>query len=693
VAVVGASNDPTKRGHQVIRLLLEDGFRCPIFPVSLHEHDILGLPAYPSLEAIGAEIDLVYVAVPSQLVPDIIASAAAVGAAGAVVVAAGFKETGPEGEALDRRVIEAAKSKTGDRVVRIIGPNTSGMFNLHHRLNLVGMGGLRVGHLAMLSQSGNVGVDTWNRAIYESRIGFSIYVGVGNESDLMYHEYLPYLRADDATLGIAMYVEGFRNGRAFVREAIKTTPLKPIVLLKAARTHAGGRAALSHTGALAGSPLAADGALRQAGVVTVERSDELLPVAETLLAFGSMPGARVAIVADGGGQATIAADALTRYGLAIPELSGATQKQLRGLVSPAGTTRNPVDVAGATDRNPARLVECISASYSDSGIDAVLLVSAFGGYGARFGVDALTQIEERAAIDLIAAIRRARKPLVLCSMYAPARPPIHDMLRESGVPVYSSIEIGARCLRALNERGNFLSHIADRSDFDVDYPSPPARSARPLLEPQARRLLESAGVNCGPWLLATSPEEAASYTSQRPTLFAMKIVSRDVGHKSDAGGVMLNVRGGEEARCAYAHLVERVRVAVPKADVTGVLISPMIEGAVELIVGVVIDPSFGPLITVGLGGALVEVIRDLAWRLVPVTRLEAEEMVNEVRGQRILDGYRGSPAVDRGEVADLLVRVSDLVVAHKEIVELDINPLLVKGAAMTAADARLVVSS
>jgi acetate---CoA ligase (ADP-forming) len=687
VAVVGASNDPLKRGYQAIARLLDDGFPHPIYPVNPKLDEVLGLRAYPEVGAIEGDVDLALLVIPAPAVPDLLRACGRKGVRAAVVIAVGFGETGDEGRALEAEVAQVA----AEHDIALVGPNTNGVFNLPERLNLVGAADVPEGEIALVCQSGNMGLSLFTDAAATESVGYSAYVGIGNEAGLRYHELLPHFAQDPTTGAVAMYAEGFRDGRAFLAAAAGVTPRVPVVAYKAGRSEAARRSALSHTGAIAGSPKVADALLRQAGVQVVERSDELLPVTEALLRQPAMAQPRVAVLADGGGHATVAADALDRYGLRLAELAPQTRDRLAQLLPPAASTRNPIDVAGATDRDPSLFAACTEALLADEQVNGVLCVGLLGGYGIRFSAE-LAAAEEAASARMAELARGQGKALIVQSAYSHARPKAHRVLREAGVPVHGSVETAVRSLAGLAERGRMLASHGDRSDLLVAA-RPQTDIRRALSEPEGRRLLADHGLDTGPWELARDAGAAAAAARGIGRPVAMKVVAAEVVHKSDAGGVELGVDGPQAAREAFAAIADRVTRIQPDARIEGVLVSPMAPSGIELMVGATVDPTFGPILTLGAGGVGVEILEDVAFRAVPLTDLEAREMIDELRIAPMLDGFRGGPVVDRDEIVALLLGVSRLLEHEPRVLELDLNPVIAHDDGLALVDVRVVVGA
>jgi acetate---CoA ligase (ADP-forming) len=685
VAVVGASSDPRKRGNQTIRRLLADGYPHPVYPVNPNETRILGLRSYPSVDSIDGPVDLAFVVTPAPTVAAIIEDCGRNGVSAAVVVAVGFGETGDEGRRLEEEVADAARRHG----VGLIGPNTNGVFNLHASLNLVGTSGVPKGSLGLVCQSGNVGLSLVAQVSNDTELGLSVYAGIGNEAGVRYDELLSYLRDDEHTQAVLVYAEGFRDGRRFLRAVRDVTRFKPVVVYLAGRSETARRSAFSHTGAIAGTHAVATAALRQAGAIVVERTDELVPVCETVLQQPPLSRPRIAVLADGGGHATVAADALDGLSLEVPELAPTTRARLSQILPPVASTRNPVDVAGATDGDPRIFDATMEILLEDEGIDGVLCVGLLGGYGIRFSGD-LVDAEERAAERMAELATASAKPLVVQSTYVYARPWAHQLLRRAGVPVHESIETAARCVAARAERGEVTANEQQRSSFEIR-PRLAGDAARMLTEPEGRRLLADAGVELGPWELVRTPAEAGDTAARMGGHVVLKIVSPDIVHKSDVGGVRIGLAGAEAVEAACASMLASVAELRPDARIDGVLVVPMAPSGVELIVGVTTDPVCGPALTLGAGGRTVEIHRDVTFRAIPVTPREAAEMLDELRVSAVLDGYRGDDAVDRTALVQLLLAVSRLIADDPSVVELDLNPVIAHPRGADPVDVRVVV--
>lgn len=698
VAIVGASRNETKRGYQAIRTLLHEKYEGAIFPVNPRENAVLGFKCYPSISAIEAPVELALITTPAKSIPGILEDCGRKGVHGAVIIAGGFGETGPEGHALEEEMVRVAQANG----IRLIGPNTSGMMNLKSNLNLVGIRDAPRGDIALLTQSGNMALTLITEAKIKSLKGFSYYVGVGNEADIKFHEYVAFFRKDPETRAILMYVEGMRYGRDFLHEAYKTTGTKPIILLKSGRSSTGKRSAGSHTGALAGMSEVAKGAFERAGVIVIENPDELFPAAEALAGLPPIKNKRIAILADGGGHATIASDLLTDLGLEIPALGEKTQAKLAAVLPAAASVPNPVDVAGGTDSDPTLFAECADIILRDGAVGGLLIVGLFGGYGIRFA-ESLSLMEEDAAHQMGKMVRKRNKPIVLHSLYSSAHPhPLH-LLRYYGIPVYDSLDVACKCMGVLSEYGNFLKSYHTKPKFQMNWGAKiqpegqaiieQARAERrsSLLETEAKHLLRLHGAPVLSERLAESADEAVHIAQELGGPVALKIVSPQILHKSDAGGVLLGLHTGEDVRLGFERILKNAKAFDADAEVRGVLVSPMAEDGVEVIIGTKVDDQFGPIILFGLGGVLVEVIRDVSFRVLPISPTAAKKMIEEIKAYPVLQGVRGRPPVDIKALRKLLLQCSDLVESYPSIQEMDLNPVMAHEKGLSIVDARILL--
>ena len=694
VAIIGASNNREKRGYQAVTSLLQAAFAGGIYPVNPKGGDIRGVPVTKTVAEIEGDVDLALICTPANTVPDVLAECAQRNIAGAVVLALGFREIGAEGEALERKIHDVIE-RTG---IRVIGPNTSGILDPHRGLNLIGVPDVPAGRVALLSQSGNVSLQFMIESMRLSRIGFSVVIGVGNEIDLRFDEYLDYLGDDANTTAIAMYVEGFRNGRKFLAAAERVSAKKPVILLKGGATLRGRAAARSHTGALAGSYPVFRAGLRRAGIVHVRRSDELFHVAETLASQPARGGYRgIAVVTDGGGHGTLAADAIKSHQVDLTELSSITTSRLNEVLG--DVAGNPIDLAGMADADPMVFARCADLIMSDDQIGTVLIVGLFGGYHRRFAAQLLAR-EVAAAQVLVECARKHNRALIVHSLYADTPSEPLDVLRTAGVPVIRSLEVACRCAAACYQRGALLSvhrgtppPISPNKWAGISKVREQARTV--LLETEARDLASGYGLKVVPATLCKNGEETELAVAACGGEAVVKIVAGAVTHKTDAGGVRLGVTTAE-AQSTFEAIAASVRdycaTRGEQPDIRGVLVAPMLPKPIaELIVGYKRDPHYGGVLVVGMGGVAVEVLKDVSMRLLPVTRADVRSMLSEIKGARLLRGHRGAKRVDRDALVDAVLAVAECVRSNAEIVELEANPLFAYEHGCVAVDVRAML--
>ena len=698
IAIIGASNDPSKRGNQAIRKLSADGYDGRIYPINPKSAEILGLKAYASVLDVEGPIDVVLVCTPAKTLPAILEQCGQKNIPGAVVLAAGFAEIGAEGEAIAKATLDAARKHN----VRVVGPNTNGVFNLHNKMNMVGVQEVAPGNIGICSQSGNMMLAFVTEARRRGGVGFSSYVGVGNQLDVNLAEYLQYFGDDADTKASVFYVEGFQDGRAFLDTCREVTQKKPVVVYKSGRTEAGQIAASSHTGSLASSFDLTRGLLKQAGATVVEQSDKILSIAEGLSKLTVPKGGRVAILADGGGHATVTVDALVDAGVELAELSADTIARLRDVLPSAASCVNPVDVAGGTDDDPSVCAVCAEIILNDDNVDILMIIGMYGGFAARFN-PALLDNEIETSQRLAALPEKYGKPLIVQSVYNTLRPKPIEELKDAGVPVFVWPEPAVRCVAELID---YAHAKARNASSPLEISEGPNATGNEILarvttenrdafyEHEAKDLLTAYDVSVpGQMLVSTEDDLAKVGDVLGDVPVAMKIVSQDILHKSDAGGVKLKIIGEAALREAYSDIMTNARVYDPDADLHGVLVAPMAQSGVEIIIGVIHDPMFGPVMMFGLGGIFVEVLKDVSFRALPMSRADAREMISEIQSRKILDGVRGGLPVDKEVLVDLMMKVSHLALAHPEIKEIDLNPVILRNDGYTVVDARMILNS
>jgi acetate---CoA ligase (ADP-forming) len=701
IAVIGASSNPVKRGNRAIRTLASANYQGKIAPINPSGQDILGFPSYATLADVPYDIDLALVCTAAATVPEMIEQCGRKGVKGAIVLAGGFGEASEEGARLEREVVEVAR-RYG---VRIIGPNTSGMFSARTGCNASGWFNVPVGPIAMLSNSANVLLSLVTEFQFLGHSGVSVMLSVGNQSDIQFHEYLECVGTDPGTKAVLMYVEGFQNGPAFMQAAREVSLRKPIAMYVAGRTDAGKGAAKSHSGSLAGDYAVTQGVLRQAGVVLVTQSDHLQPVADALSLFPVMRGRRVAVVSEGGGPITMAAEAMAANGLELATLSAQTQAAIHAIVPAASAISNPVDAGGGTDPRVEYYGSIAKAILADPNIDGLLFVGYFGGYTTRYD-DSVAAAEQAICVQLGDLMRAHGKPVMVQTHYAHFKPQSLSVLREAGVPYHRHIEVAVQCLAAAAEYGEARRRL--ESGAPAKAAAAPAASGqakalqllarardqrRDLLEPEARALLGAYGISMPPSMVMRAEADAARVAGEfADARLAAKIVSKDILHKSDAGGVKLNVSGTDALRAAFNGIVANALAYDRTAAIDGVLVTPMAPSGVEVIIGVTRDRQYGPVIMFGLGGVFVEVIRDVVFRSLPLTEADAQQMLQDLRYKQVLEGVRGAQAVDKAALVQLLMKVSAVASAHPEIAEIDLNPVIFHPGGYSVVDARMILA-
>ena len=698
VAIIGASRNKIKRGYQAIKTLKADGYEGEIYPVNPKEERILGLKCYQDITQIEGDVDLALITTPAGTIPSILRKCGEKKVSGAVIIAGGFRELGKEGKKLEGEVIKAAR-ETG---VRLIGPNTSGMINLKSNMNLVGIENVPKGHIALLCQSGNMALTLITEATIRKHGGFTYYVGVGNESDIKFHEYLEFFRNDPETKSILMYVEGMSEGRKFLQEAHNTSIEKPIILLKSGRSDTGKKSAGSHTGSLAGMSEVAKSAYERAGVIVIDHSDELFPVAETLSSQPVIKSNSVAILADGGGHATIAADLLTDHGVNMPELSERTKEKLRAILPDAASVINPVDVAGGTDSDPNVFADCAKIIIQDPSVGGLLVVGLFGGYGNRFE-ESLSIGEEAAAHRFGAMIKKRKKPIIVHSLYSSYESHALDLLRHYNIPVHDSLDISCKCVASLCKYGNYLKAYHGKTNFVFNWGVKAKAEGREiienarkegrnvLLEHEAKQLIKLHGAPTVTGEVAKSEDEAWTIAKKINGNVVLKIVSPDILHKSDANGVKLNLSKEKDVKKAYQQIIKSAEEYNADADIRGVLVSPMAKIGLEIIIGTKLDEQFGPVIMYGLGGIMVEIMKDVTFWVLPVSPASCKKMISETNSSVLLDGVRGQKGYDKIRLRRLLSMCSDLIESYPEIEEMDLNPVLLYEDGLDVVDARIIL--
>ena len=686
IAVVGASRRAGSIGNGMLKHLVGSGFTGPVYPVNPTADSVNSVPAFPSLGALPSVPDLAVIVVPKHLVLGVVRECVATGVKGIVVITAGFREVGGEGIELERE-LQALVRENG---LRMVGPNCMGVMNTSPAVSMNATFAPVMpphGRIAFMSQSGAMGMTILDYAM-EYGIGISQFVSIGNKADVSGNDLIEYWQDDDEVGVILMYIEGFGNPRHFTTLARRVTRRKPVLAVKAGRSEAGAKAASSHTGALAQVDIATDALFAQCGVL---RADTVEALFDAAIAFSKAPlpkGRRVAILTNAGGPGIIIADACAGFGLEVAPLSEETQRRLREHLPAEASVANPVDmIASATPEQVERAMRIIVA---DPGIDAV--IASYVPLGLEAPV-------------IAASIRRGAessgKPVLAVLMSKRGLPQGMAELHDSPIPAYRFPESAARALGAMWRYRQWLDRpVAEIRRFPVDADRVRQIVASALREKRERLTISEAfevlkcyGIPVAPFRMATDEDEVVAAAKEMGYPIVLKAVSQDIVHKTEAGAVKLDLRDEKGLRAAWREIAAALEDESTAAREAGVLVQSMWTGGRETIVGMTMEPQFGPIVMFGLGGVYVEVQRDVTFRVQPVSTVDAIEMIQSLRGYRILEGVRGERGVDIARLAEVIERVSQLVGDHPEIQEMDINPFLAfpEGQASVAVDARFRV--
>jgi acetyl coenzyme A synthetase (ADP forming)-like protein len=685
VAVIGASATPGKLGYDVLSNLKSSQFRGPVYPINPRGGEILGLKAYSSVLDVPGPVDMVVIVVPAALVPAVLEESGKKGARGAVVITAGFKEAGAEGAKGERRLLEIAEQYG----MRLIGPNCLGYIDTFVPLNAsFAKAAPEQGSIAFMSQSGALCAAILDYAVAE-HIGFSSFVSLGNKADVDEVSLMQAWAGDDNTNVIIAYIEGLGDGQEFIRVARETARRKPVVAVKSGRTASGSKAVSSHTGSLAGSDAAYDAAFAQAGVLRADSVQELFDFSTAFAYQPALKGNRIAIVTNAGGPGVMATDALERQGLVLAALQPATEEALAGVLPAAANIHNPVDVLG--DAAPDRYGKALDIVLADPGVDGVLVIATPQSNTDMGGT----------AEALVSKAKGCVKPILACWMGKKDAQAGIDILSVNRVPNYPFPERAVGALGAMYKYYAWLQQPEEAvTQFEVDkdavrrlFTEVRADNRNTIGDTEAQAILKAYGITTPKSDVAPTPEDAVRLAREIGYPVVMKIASPDILHKSEAGGIIVGVQSDDEARQAFGTLVERAKKYKADAVIWGAQVQEMVQNAREIIIGMNRDPQFGPLVMFGLGGIYVEVLKDVTFRVAPMSGYQAERMIEAIRSYPLLRGVRGQAPADVAAISDTIQRVAQLVTDFPEIAELDINPLLVReqGQGAVAVDMRLIL--
>lgn len=690
IAIIGASDRPSHVGTVVLDNVVQGGFKGAIWPVNPKYRSLQGLACYPTVRALPSSPDLAVICTPPDTVPGLIETLGQTGCRAVVVLTAGLAtQKLPDGRSLQQAMLDAAKP----HLLRILGPNCVGMLvpGLHLNASFAHTSA-EPGQLAFVSQSGALCtiVLDWAK---QHGIGFSHFISLGDSADIDFGDMLDYLASDPQTRAILLYIESVKHARKFMSAARAAARNKPIVAVKSGRNARAAQAAASHTGALAGGDDVYSAALRRAGILRVDGIEELFDAVETLGRSRKLPGERLAIITNGGGPGVMAVDKLVEFGGTLADLSPATVSQLDAVLPPTWSHGNPVDIIG--DAPSERYAAALQAVLSDPGVDAILVMHA--------PTAIVPSIEPARAV--IKAVRNSPKNILTCWSGGDAVQEARKAFAEAGLASYDTADAAVRAFAHMVDYRRNMQNLMETPDEMPEDLQPDQAAVRQVIEIvlrekrsmlneiEGKRILSAYGISAVPTEAATTPEEAAAAAHRLNFPVALKILSPDITHKSDVGGVALNLSSEAELLTAAEAMLARVRERRPNARIDGFTVQPMIRRARahELIVGALTDPIFGPAIMFGQGGVGVEVIGDRAVALPPLNMHLANDLIDRTKVSRLLSGYRDFPPVDRKALATVLIRVAQLIADHAEICELDINPLYADDQGIVALDARIVL--
>ncbi len=685
VAVIGASRETAKVGHAFIANLRKSGFAGKIIPVNPKADEILGLKCYPDLAACGDKVDLSIIVVPPKFVKDAIQQSYNAGARHVIIITAGFKEVGPEGARLEAEIAQLCQSLG----VRLMGPNCLGVLNTHHKMNATFAPALPpTGKISLISQSGALCVAILDWAA-KQKLGMAKVFSIGNKADLNEADFLQALAEDKETAVVAGYLESITEGNKFLRIAEEAANIKPVVILKVGITSAGAKAASSHTGSLAGADIAYGAAFKRSGIIRAEDFESLFDYA---LAFATQPlpaGHRVAVITNAGGPGIMAADAAETRGLQMVAPTEGTKAALREFLPAAASVGNPIDVLG--DAEPERYVKSLKLAQADPNIDAIVVV-----------VTPQNMTQPLVLAEKLAAANHGQKPLLAAFMGGDDVEKAKEKLMALGIPNYPSPDRALGALRAMCDYAAWRARPArivtrfpvNRRRVDRIIHSQLRGGVAQIGEVEAKEILRAYEFNVLEGHLARTGDEAVELAERIGYPVVLKISSPDIIHKSDFGGVRINLANAEQVRDAFDLMMLRIQRRAPNAHLRGGFVEKMGQRGREVILGMTRDPQFGPMLMFGLGGIFVEVMKDVTFHLAPITAEEAMQMLKGTRSYALLQGARGQAPVDLDAIAGALQRISQLATDYPEIKELDINPFIVGpvGVQPYVADARMTLA-
>lgn len=688
VAIIGASHDPDKVGYKILENIIAGGFKGKIFPVNYKGGKILGLTVYQSVLKIKEEIDLALIAIPAKSVFEAVKECAVKKIKFLVIVTSGFSEAGKTEE--EKKIVDFAKEKG----MRILGPNVFGIYS--SKSSLTATFGAKVekpGNVAIISQSGALGIALMGKTETEG-IGLSSIIFEGNKADLEEKDLLPYFLTDEQTKVIFIHLEGVKNGKELVFVLKELTAKKPVVVLKAGTTAKGAQAAISHTGSLSGEKEVFFAAMKQCGVIQAENLQEAIDWSKFLASAPVPKGENVVIITNGGGMGILATDACEKYQLGLYEDSLDLQRTFCTIIPDFGSCQNPVDITGqAKAENYQKILE---RALEDTAVHSVICL------GCETAVLDNQKLAE-VLVDIYGKYQKAGKPITFAFFGGKEVEEKLLSLRRKGLPIFSETEVAVSCLGALYQHYRNLKRKPGKtkpsawsvSAKKIDKIAGKAeKEERSLLYPQeAGEIMELIGISSPKSLMALTEDQAAELAGEIGFPVVMKVVSKDIVHKTEAGGVILDLQRKEQVIKAYQRLMKNVKKYDPKARIEGVAISETIKGGIEVIVGAKKDRDFGTIVMVGLGGIYAEALKDISFRTFPLSLEEAEGMIQELRSSRLFRGVRGEKEKDIHKLGEVILKLGAMVENCPAVTEVEINPLKVfeKGKGIKALDTRILV--
>jgi acetyltransferase len=689
IAVIGASNEEGSIGYVLTKNLTELGYEGKVHPVNIHENRVLGLKAYKSVKELPETVDLAVIATPAKSVPEIVEQCGKAGIPGIIIISAGFKETGPEGKALEGKIIEIKKTYN----LRIIGPNCLGVIRPSVRLNATFANKMPLpGNIAFISQSGALGTAILDWATHEN-IGFSNFVSIGSMIDVDFGDLIDYFGTDPKTRSILMYIEGVTNSRKFMSAARHFARTKPIIVVKAGRFSESAKAATSHTGALTGEDTIYNAAFKRAGIVRVDEIDNLFSCAEVLGMQPNPRGPNLAIITNAGGPGVMTTDALIAREGKLAGLSQKTVDEMDKILPPYWSKENPIDILG--DAKAERYKVAVESCLQDENVDGLLII--YTPQGAEDPINIVNNIVQ------LSKGKGLRKTILTSFMGYEATEEANRILSESSIPTYSTPEQAVAAYMYMYQYKRNLELLYETpEELPVDS-FPPKRPLEVILrnaakenreilnEMEAKQLLEYYNIPVVKTLVAKTANEAAVLASQIGYPVVLKILSPQIIHKTDAGGVILDIASETNLRKAFDQIMQRAKKYNPESEIRGVIVQHMVKKrGYEVILGAKTDPLFGPVVLFGMGGVAVEFFRDVSVGLPPLNQTLARRIMEETKVYQLLKGYRNVPPANLKLLEEIMVRFSQMLVDFPQLKEVDINPLFINEKEALALDARVV---